>query len=151
MIAVLQRVRRASVTVEGASLGRIERGLVALVGCEVGDGEAEARTLARKTVELRIFEDPQGKMNLSVTDVGGSVLAISQFTLLGDTRKGRRPSFVRAAPADVAEPLYESYLREMRARGVRAETGTFGARMLVEIENDGPVTVIVEARPKAPA
>lgn len=147
MIAVLQRVRRASVTVGEERVGAIDRGLVVLLGCEVGDGEAEARTLAKKTVDLRIFEDGEGKMNLSVTDVGGAVLAVSQFTLLGDTRKGRRPSFIRAAAPDAAEPLYELFIQEVRGRGVKVESGRFGAVMLVEIENQGPVTILVEARP----
>ena len=109
----------------------------------MGDGDEQALTVARKTAELRIFDDDQGKLNLSVQDVSGSVLVISQFTLLGDTRKGRRPSFVRAAPSDAALPLIERYVAEMRTRGVAVETGRFGANMLVQIENDGPVTVLV--------
>ncbi|MCZ6602188.1 MAG: D-aminoacyl-tRNA deacylase [Planctomycetota bacterium] len=143
MIAVLQRVRRAAVSVDGVTIGEIDRGLVALVGCEVGDGDEQVLTVARKTVELRIFDDDQGKLNLSIQDVSGSVLVISQFTLLGDTRKGRRPSFVRAAPSDAARPLIERYVADIRTRGVAVETGRFGANMLVQIENDGPVTVLV--------
>lgn len=147
MIAVLQRVRRASVTVGDDVVGAIEKGLVVLLGCEVGDGEAEVRTLAKKTVEIRIFEDPEGKMNLSVADVRGAVLAVSQFTLLADTRKGRRPSFIRAAPPEVAEPLYDRFVQEVRDRGIPVETGRFGARMQVDISNDGPVTVLIECKP----
>ena len=145
MIAVLQRVRGASVTVEGETVGSIEAGLVALVGVAVGDGEREADLLARKTAEIRIFEDEEGKMNRSVQDVGGGVLAVSQFTLLADTRKGRRPSFVKAAPPEAAEPLFERYVTAVRERGVSVETGRFGAKMLVRIENAGPVTIILES------
>ena len=148
MIAVLQRVRQASVRIQGALVGSIDRGLVALLGCERGDGEAEAAALAEKTVALRIFEDEEGKMNLSVAEVGGGILAVSQFTLLGDTRRGRRPSFTRAAPPEIAEPLYKRFITEVERRGVRIESGRFGARMLVEIHNDGPVTLLIESKPR---
>ena len=143
MIAVLQRVRRAAVRVDEDLVGAIDRGLLVLLGCVGGDGVEAVRTLARKTVELRVFEDGEGKMNLSVGDVGGAVLVVSQFTLLGDTRKGRRPSFTRAAPPDEARRLYERFIQEVRERGVPVESGRFGARMLVEIQNDGPVTLIL--------
>ena len=150
MIVVLQRVREASVTVGEETVGAIDAGLVALVGVATEDGDAEVDHIARKTAELRIFEDEDGKMNRSVEETGGSVLAVSQFTLLADTRKGRRPSFVRAARPEQAEPLFERYVAALRARGVPVETGRFGARMLVRIENAGPVTVLLESAP-APA
>ncbi|HZV01551.1 MAG TPA: D-aminoacyl-tRNA deacylase [Planctomycetota bacterium] len=144
MIAVLQRVARASVTVEGERVGAIEKGLLVLLGVSVKDGPAEAELLARKTAEIRIFQDAEGKMNLSVKEVGGSVLVVSQFTLLGDTRKGRRPSFIEAARPEQAIPLYEKFCELVRACGLTVETGRFGADMKVELLNDGPVTVIVQ-------
>jgi D-tyrosyl-tRNA(Tyr) deacylase len=142
--AVFQRVDSASVTVEGQVVGRIGRGLLALVGVEKGDADGEAQFLARKTAEMRIFQDDAGKMNLSVAEVGGSVLAVSQFTLLADCRKGRRPSFDRAAGPEEGQRLYELYVSELRSLGLAVETGRFGAEMLVDLCNHGPVTVIVE-------
>ncbi len=145
MRVVLQRVSRGSVTVDDAVIGAVDHGFVALVGVTHGDGVAEAALLARKTAGLRVFEDDAGKMNLSVTDVGGGVLVVSQFTLYADARKGRRPSFTGAAPPDVASPLVDAYADALRAEGVeRVETGAFGAMMHVEILNDGPVTIILD-------
>jgi D-tyrosyl-tRNA(Tyr) deacylase len=138
--ALVQRVSEASVTVDGNEVARIGHGLLVLLGVRRGDGEAEADRLARKLLTLRVFEDDEGKMNLSVRDVGGDVLCVSQFTLYGDTRKGNRPSFVDAAPPEEAEPLYE---RVRSALG--AEGGAFGARMAVALTNDGPVTLLLEA------
>jgi D-aminoacyl-tRNA deacylase len=140
MRALVQRVSEASVTVAGEEVSRIGRGLLVLLGVGRGDGEAEADGIARKLLALRIFEDDAGKMNLSVADVGGELLLVSQFTLLGDTRKGNRPSFVDAAPPEEAEPLYERVRAALGARG-----GVFGARMEVALVNDGPVTLLVEA------
>ena len=140
MRALVQRVSEASVTVDGNEVARIGHGLLVLLGVRRGDGEAEADRLARKLLTLRVFEDDEGKMNLSVRDVGGDVLCVSQFTLYGDTRKGNRPSFVDAAPPEEAEPLYE---RVRSALG--AEGGVFGARMAVALTNDGPVTLLLEA------
>jgi D-tyrosyl-tRNA(Tyr) deacylase len=148
--AVLQRVDSASVTVDGQVVGRIGRGLLALLGVEKGDGDEEARFLARKTAELRVFQDEAGKMNLSVTDVGGAVLAVSQFTLLADCRQGRRPSFDRAAAPDEGERLYNLYVSELKALGLPVETGRFGAEMLVDLRNHGPVTMIVERTAEKP-
>lgn len=143
MKAVIQRVSRGNVRVDGSVIGEIGLGLVVLVGVRSGDTDVDARTLAAKTSALRIFSDEAGKMNLSVQDVGGAVLAISQFTLYADTRKGNRPSFMRAAPPDEANDLYEvyvSHLRELLGDG-RVATGVFRASMMVEIHNDGPVTI----------
>jgi len=145
MKIVLQRVSEAEVTVEGRSVGRIGPGLVLLVGVGHGDTEEQARYLAEKCLHLRIFEDDQGKMNRSLPDISGRVLAISQFTLYGDTRKGRRPGFTDAAPPEQAEPLYERFVQFLRDGGVTVETGRFGQHMLVRIHNDGPVTLILEA------
>ncbi|MCK4271429.1 D-tyrosyl-tRNA(Tyr) deacylase [bacterium] len=145
MKIVLQRVSEAEVTVDGQSIGRIGLGLVLLVGIGHDDTESQARYLAEKCLHLRIFEDEQGKMNRSVLEVGGEILAISQFTLYGDCRKGRRPSFTEAAPPDKAEPLYEHFVAILRQSGLRVETGRFGARMSVNIHNDGPVTLILES------
>ncbi len=144
MRLLLQRVRRASVSVEDEVVGKIGPGLVVLVGIGQGDGEEQARYLARKTAELRIFEDAQGKTNLSLRDVNGAALVISQFTLYADTRKGRRPSFVHAARPEVAEPLFNRFVELLQAEGVAVQTGRFGAHMLVEIHNDGPVTIWLE-------
>jgi D-aminoacyl-tRNA deacylase len=142
---VLQRVSEASVTVEGEVVSEIGSGLLLLVGVAAGDGEAQADWLAEKVAGLRIFSDEEGKMNLSVRDVGGEVLAVSQFTLLADTRKGKRPSFVRAAPPEEAEPLFDHFCERLRASGVgTVETGSFGAMMEVALVNDGPVTIVLE-------
>jgi D-tyrosyl-tRNA(Tyr) deacylase len=141
MRAVIQRVCSASVRVNGSEIGRIGRGFVVLVGVSHSDGEAEARLLARKIAGLRVFEDNDGKMNLSLSDVGGAVLAISQFTLYADVRKGRRPSFTDAARPEQAEPLYQRFCELLRAEGVPVQQGVFQAHMEVELVNDGPVTI----------
>ena len=145
MRIVLQRVSEASVTVEGEVVSEIGPGLLLLVGVAAGDGEAQADWLAEKVAGLRVFNDEEEKMNLSVRDVGGEVLAVSQFTLLADTRKGKRPSFVRAAPPEEAEPLFDHFCERLRASGVgTVETGSFGAMMQVALVNDGPVTIVLE-------
>lgn len=145
MRIILQRVRQASVTVEGEVVSEIEGGLLLLVGVADGDTEAEADWLARKLVGLRVMRDEEGKMNRSVAETGGEVLAVSQFTLLADTRKGKRPSFVRAAPPEQAEPLFDYFVERLRAAGVASvETGRFGAIMDVALINDGPVTLLLE-------
>jgi D-tyrosyl-tRNA(Tyr) deacylase len=138
--ALVQRVSGASVTVDGEEIARIGRGMVVLLGIRHGDGVAEADRLAGKLERLRVFEDDEGRMNLSVRDVDGEVLVASQFTLYGDARKGNRPSFVEAAPPEVAEPLYERVRQALGAQG-----GRFGARMEVALVNDGPVTLLLEA------
>ncbi|HEX9975790.1 MAG TPA: D-aminoacyl-tRNA deacylase [Dehalococcoidales bacterium] len=148
MRAVLQRVRQASVSVAGEVVGRIGPGLVVLVGVSNGDTEKDARYLAQKTVELRIFADDAGKFNLSALDIKGELLVVSQFTLLADTRKGRRPSFVGAAPPDQAEGLFEQFVAAARASGLKVETGRFQQYMLVEIHNDGPVTILLDSQEK---
>ena len=145
MRIVLQRVSEASVTVNNDVVGAIGNGLVLLVGIGPEDSEDQAKALAEKCALLRIFEDDQGKMNLSLLDVGGEILAVSQFTLYGDTRKGRRPSFTGAAPPDIAEPLFDRFVDMLRQMGITVATGQFGARMRVNIINDGPVTFILEA------
>jgi D-tyrosyl-tRNA(Tyr) deacylase len=145
MRAILQRVRRGSVAVDGEVVGAIDHGLVALVGSTHEDTAAQAETLARKMVNLRIFEDEAGKMNLSALEVGAEVLVISQFTLYADCRRGRRPSFTDAARPEVAEPLIEHFIRALQAEGIsRVASGVFGAHMLVEIHNDGPVTIMLD-------
>lgn len=144
MRALIQRVSKASVTVEGDVISRIGRGLVILLGIGHGDGEAQAAFLAEKTANLRIFEDEQGKTNLSVLDVKGEAIVVSQFTLYADTRKGRRPSFIDAALPKVAEPLVDRFVQLLRGHGVPTQTGQFGAHMEVEIHNDGPVTIWLE-------
>jgi D-aminoacyl-tRNA deacylase len=142
---VLQRVSEASVAVGGERVSEIGPGLLLLVGVATGDGEAQADWLAEKVAGLRIFNDENGKMNLSVRDVEGGVLAVSQFTLLADTRKGKRPSFVHAAPPEVAAPLFDYFCERLRAAGVSpVETGSFGAMMEVALVNDGPVTIVLE-------
>ncbi len=144
MVIVLQRVSEARVEVKGELVGAIGRGLVALVGIARDDGEAEVEWMARKVADLRIFEDADGKMNLSVRDVEGAVLAVSQFTLLADCRKGRRPNFMQAAPPELAQPLFEQFVAYLRAEGLRVATGRFGEHMHVQLVNDGPVTIILE-------
>ncbi|MBN1680238.1 MAG: D-tyrosyl-tRNA(Tyr) deacylase [Anaerolineae bacterium] len=142
MRAVLQRVSHGAVHVDGAVVGAVEHGFVILVGVGHNDGEAEAQWLARKIAGLRVFEDGDGKFNLSLLDVGGGCLVVSQFTLFADSRKGRRPSFVNAAPPDIAAPLIERFAAMLRQAGVsHVEMGEFGAFMQVEIHNDGPVTI----------
>jgi D-aminoacyl-tRNA deacylase len=144
MKVVLQRVSRARVTIEGRTAGQIEAGLLLLVGFTGADGEVALRWMAEKVVGLRIFADDEGKLNCSVVEAGGALLVVSQFTLYGDARKGRRPSFVEAAPPEVAIPLYERFVALLRGTGLRVETGEFGAMMQVELVNDGPVTLILE-------
>lgn len=146
MRAVVQRVSRAAVRVDGAVVGAIERGFVALIGVGVGDGVEDARTLAAKIAGLRIFRDEAGDMNRALAEVGGAVLAISQFTLLGDARKGRRPSFIAAARGDAARTLYKRVVSELRSAGIPVETGVFGATMEVELVNDGPVTILLDTK-----
>jgi D-tyrosyl-tRNA(Tyr) deacylase len=144
MRACLQRVTRAQVTVDGEIVGRIDRGMLVLLGVVQGDDEAAAQKLADKVVSLRIFDDADGKMNLSVGDVGGAMLVVSQFTLAGDCRKGRRPSFDAAAPPELAEQLYVLFVRFVSEQGIPVATGRFRAHMLVELVNEGPVTFVVE-------
>jgi D-aminoacyl-tRNA deacylase len=138
--ALVQRVSEATVSAEGVEVARIGAGLLVLLGVKSGDGTGEADRMAAKLSRLRIFEDREGRMNLSVADVGGEVLCVSQFTLYGDSRKGNRPSFVEAAPPEQAEPLYERVREALGAQG-----GVFGARMRVSLVNDGPVTILLEA------
>ncbi|NUN98264.1 MAG: D-tyrosyl-tRNA(Tyr) deacylase [Candidatus Omnitrophica bacterium] len=149
MRAVIQRVREARVRVEGRVVGEIGPGICLLLGVHQSDTLEEVEWLALKTAQLRIFEDSEGKMNFSLQEIGGSALVVSQFTLYADCRKGRRPSFVEAARPEVAVPLYESFCKRLRLEGVPVETGVFGAKMEVEIVNDGPVTVILESPPGA--
>lgn len=144
MRVVLQRVREASVAVAGQVVGSIGPGLVLLVGFTAGDGDDAVAWMADKVVGLRIFGDAEGKMNRSLAEVGGSVLVVSQFTLYGDTSRGRRPSFIDAAPPELAEPLYERFADGLRGRGATVATGVFGAVMDVALVNDGPVTLILE-------
>jgi D-tyrosyl-tRNA(Tyr) deacylase len=144
MRALLQRVSRASVTVEGQTISSIGKGLLILLGVGHGDGEEQAKFLAEKIANLRVFEDEQGKTNLSILDVKGEAIIVSQFTLYADTRKGRRPSFIDAALPDVAEPLVSRFVELLRGHGVPTQTGKFGAHMQVEIHNDGPVTIWLE-------
>ena len=144
MRAVLQRVTRARVTVGGETVGEIGSGLLALVGVGGGDGAVDAEVMGDKILALRIFPDGEGRMNLSVADAGGEVLVVSQFTLLADVRKGRRPSFVAAAPPDAAEPLVDAVAQRIHSAGVPCRTGRFGARMAIELVNDGPVTVVLD-------
>jgi D-tyrosyl-tRNA(Tyr) deacylase len=144
MRAVCQRVSEARVTVDGAVTGEIGAGLVVLLGIERKDNPGEAERLARKVAQLRIFEDEGGKFAHSLVDTAGAALVVSQFTLIADTRKGNRPSFANAAPAAQAEPLYEEFCGALAAQGVPVEMGAFGARMAVELVNDGPVTIILD-------
>ena len=148
MKALIQRVRKASVTIDGRQYSSIEKGLLILLGIKTLDTEEDARFMAEKCCSLRIFEDDRQKMNLSVRDVGGSVLAVSQFTLYGDTRKGNRPSFIDAAPPEKAEPLYNFFVEQLRQQlgGLRVATGLFRTMMDVELINSGPVTVMLESK-----
>lgn len=144
MRAVLTRVRSASVTVDGRTTGSIDRGFLILLGVHTDDTELQARKLADKVCGLRIFEDEAGKMNISLADAGGDILVVSQFTLYGSVRHGRRPEFLSAARPETAIPLYELFVSECRSRGFRVETGEFGAHMQVVSDNDGPVTLIID-------
>lgn len=146
MKIVLQRVKEARVTVQGKVVGQIQQGIVLLVGAKTGDTDEDASYLADKCVNLRIFEDQEQKMNLSAVDVEAEVLVVSQFTLYGDTRKGRRPSFTNALEPSEAERLYQKFIDQIKATGLKTERGVFGAKMLVEISNWGPVTFILESR-----
>lgn len=146
MRIVVQRVLSGHVTVNGSTVGEIDRGLVVLIGVEVGDSDADAVACAAKIADLRIFRDDNGRMNRSVGDVGGKVLVVSQFTLAGTVRKGRRPSFVGAAEPETAQPLVERFCGELVSSGLKVETGVFGAMMEVRLVNDGPVTMIVESK-----
>lgn len=146
MRALIQRVTKGAVSIEGKKVGEIGRGLVILLGIHSRDTAADVTYLAEKCANLRIFADDAGKFNLSCLDVGGEALIISQFTLYGDTRKGRRPSFVEAAPPAVAEPLYRQFIDAFQRLGVGVKSGEFGAMMQVEIVNDGPVTLMIESR-----
>ena len=146
MRAVVQRVTEASVIVGGESVGRIDTGLVVLLGVEKGDSPEDANYIAEKIAGLRIFSDTQDKMNLSVSDVGGSVLMVSQFTLLGDVRRGRRPSFTGAAELELADRLYEHCNHALRLRGLQVATGIFRADMQVHLINDGPVTILLDSK-----
>lgn len=149
MRALLQRVTEASVEADRQVIGSIDRGLVTLLGVAVGDGPADARYLADRILHLRIFEDARGKLQHSLLDAGGACLLVSQFTLLANTRRGRRPDFLAAAPPDVAEPLVRQVAAALRAGGAPVVEGRFGARMLVRLANDGPVTVLLDSRERA--
>lgn len=146
MRAVVQRVLKSKVLVEDKVRGEINKGLMILLGVEDQDTDKDVSYMVEKITGLRIFEDKQGKMNLSVTDVGGEMLVVSQFTLLGDSRKGKRPSFIKAAEPELAEKLYKNFTFQCRNKGIKVEEGVFGAEMLVHIENDGPVTLILDSR-----
>lgn len=150
MKALLQRVSKASVSIGGEAVGSIGPGLVVLLGVSRGDSERDARYLAEKTVTLRIFPDSESKFNLSAIDIGAELLAVSQFTLLADTRKGRRPSFTDAAGPEEAQALFERFISFLRSSGLKVECGRFQEHMLVEIHNDGPVTVMLDSRDKYP-
>lgn len=145
MRAVIQKVTESSVTVEAQTVGKIGKGLMVLIGVAGSDSEKQADYLAEKIVHLRIFEDENGKLNRSLMDTGGQMLVVSQFTLLGDCRKGRRPSFIDAAPPEKGEQLYEYFVHKVREKGVHVETGRFRTMMQVHIINDGPVTLIVDS------
>lgn len=146
MRCVVQRVSSASVSVHGRTVGQIQKGLMVLVGVHQGDGERDLQYITDKVPNLRIFEDEQGKMNLSLQDVGGAILAVSQFTLLADARGGRRPSFIEAARPEIANPMYEDLVRRWREAGLTVETGVFQAEMAVSLVNDGPVTILLDSR-----
>ena len=146
MRAILQRVSEARVQIDGASVGEIGRGLLVLLGVTKSDSAEQARWLADKIVSLRIFNDADGKMNLDLAEVGGAILVVSQFTLYGDCSKGRRPSFIDAAPPETAIPLYEEFIDAVKAHGIPTATGRFGAMMQVSLINDGPVTLILDSK-----
>ena len=146
MRAVVQRVKESNVTVDGAVTGRIGQGLMVLIGVEDGDTEKDAEYIAKKVSALRVFDDENGVMNLSVQDIGGEILAVSQFTLLGDVRKGNRPSYFTAAGPEEADALYRRVIELIEAKGIHVEEGVFQAEMMVEIHNDGPVTILLESR-----
>ena len=148
MKALLQRVTKASVSVDDEVVGRIGQGLVVLLGVAAGDTKRDADYLAQKITNLRIFSDDEGKFNLSALEINGELLVVSQFTLLADTRKGRRPSFVNAAPPDQARELCHYFVEQARATGLKVATGQFQEHMLVEIQNDGPVTILLDSREK---
>lgn len=149
MRAVVQRVAGSRALVDGEVVGEVGVGLLVLVGVAEGDGEDDAAWLAEKLAGLRVFEDAEGRMNLALADVGGSVLVVSQFTLLADTRKGRRPGFTHAASPDVARDLVDSVAQALREHGLRVETGAFGEHMAVELTNDGPVTILLDSSERA--
>ncbi len=146
MRACVQRVSRAAVHVGEETVGAIDRGLLVLLGVAAGDTEADAHMLADKAAQLRVFEDDQQRMNLSLLDIQGAMLVISQFTLLGDCRKGRRPAFTSAAPPEVANELYETFVAAVAAHGIHVETGRFRTMMQVELVNDGPVTLLLDSK-----
>ncbi len=145
MRAVVQRVKQSSVTVEGQITGQIAAGLMVLIGVEEGDTEKDAEYIAKKVTALRVFDDDEGVMNLSVQDIGGEILAVSQFTLLGDVRKGNRPSYFTAAKPEEADCLYRKVIDLIKEKGIHVEEGVFQADMLVKIDNDGPVTILLES------
>ena len=146
MIAVLQRVTSGNVTIDGQLAGKIDQGLVVLLGVMGDDDENDADFLVKKIAGLRIFNDKNGKLNLSIKDIHGTALVVSQFTLCADTHKGRRPSFVRAAPPEKGSTLYEDFMKKLEVQGVPVQSGEFGAMMNVNIQNDGPVTIILNSR-----
>lgn len=148
MRVVLQRSKQASVTVDGQVTGAIDKGYVLLVGITHSDTIEDVQYVAKKIADLRIWEDEDGKMNRSITEVGGAILSVSQFTLYADTRKGKRPSFIEAARPEQAEPLWQAFNQELMTHGLHVETGIFGAMMDVALVNDGPVTIIVESKVK---
>lgn len=147
MKALVQRVRRAKVSVDGDVLAEIDAGLLVFLGVGVDDSASDAQYIAKKTCKLRVFDDGEGVMNLSVSAVEGEILVISQFTLMADCRRGNRPSYINAARSDQGETLYECYVAELKRLGCQVETGEFGADMLVELQNDGPVTIMLDSRP----
>ncbi len=146
MRVVIQRVSQASVTVEQRVTGQIQAGLVVLLGVEVGDTESDLAYVLKKTIGLRIFNDEQGKLNLAIRDVAGELLVVSQFTLLGDVRQGNRPSFISAAAPEVAQEMYEEFVRRARAEKIVVQTGVFRAEMQVQLTNTGPVTIVIDSR-----
>lgn len=145
MRAVVQRVSRSEVTVDGRTTGKINKGLLVLLGVTHGDTSKDVDYIVDKTINLRIFEDENDKMNLSLKDIGGEMLAVSQFTLYGDCRKGRRPSFTNAAAPEEADKLYQEFVKKVSEQGINTETGEFGAHMMVDLANDGPVTILLES------